>query len=125
MMDARGRGHIVADYAASNADPIAFAQGEAVVVSDRVDAWAGNPAWLWVWCTDARSKSGWVPAAYIQRRGEASVALREYRADELTVRAGEEVAVGADESGWLWCSNQHGHSGWVPRDHVELGDDAG
>ena len=36
----------------------------------------------------------------------------------LVVSAGEEVAVGREDTewvGWLWCTNAAGKSGWVPK----------
>ena len=47
------------------------------------------------------------------------MALCDYEATELSVSVGEELIMGKEESGWIWCTNQDGESGWVPAEHVE------
>ena len=42
------------------------------------------------------------------------VILTDYSAAELTVMEQEELLVAHEESGWLWCMNRQGDSGWVP-----------
>ncbi|HKV85892.1 MAG TPA: SH3 domain-containing protein, partial [Ktedonobacterales bacterium] len=88
-------------------------------VSDRVDRWRENPEWLWIWCTDARGKSGWVPAGAIERRGATGLGSRDYSAVELSVTAGEALTVEEELSGWLLCATDDGRRGWVPLDCVE------
>jgi hypothetical protein len=53
------------------------------------------------------------------RQGETATLRQDYDATELTVRAGEELMVMVEESGWLWCANRTGQRGWVPANHVE------
>ncbi len=51
--------------------------------------------------------------------------LSEYRSaypDPLVVSAGEELTASEKESswsGWIWCTNRDGKSGWVPESYVE------
>jgi hypothetical protein len=59
------------------------------------------------------------PEKYVERRGDTGIALCDYEATELSVSVGEELRMGKEESGWIWCTNQKGQSGWVPADHVE------
>jgi hypothetical protein len=43
--------------------------------------------------------------------------------DPLVIKVGEELIAGKKDSkwsGWLWCTNQNGKSGWVPQKYVEL-----
>jgi uncharacterized protein YgiM (DUF1202 family) len=54
---------ITADYQAAYPDPIRVRAGEPVTVSDRREQSEGH---TWVWCTDARGKSGWVPQTYLE-----------------------------------------------------------
>ena len=95
---------------------------EIIKISDKVDYWNGNPGWVWVWCTDARGKSGWVPKGVIDVHadGTTGIARYDYTATELTVAVGDELVAWREESGWLWCTNQQGKSGWVPADHVTV-----
>lgn len=39
--------------------------GEELVVNGKEDAWNGNVNWIWVWCSNAEGKSGWVPEEYV------------------------------------------------------------
>lgn len=110
---------VVKDYQASSADPISVEAGEVFTVS-KTETWEDNPAWLWVWCTNRRGKSGWVPKNIVQlstdgRTGMTSIS---YNAVELTVAAGQELVIEDEESGWFWCRDRQGRFGWVPISHV-------
>jgi hypothetical protein len=113
-------GRVKTAYTAEYADPIIVSAGEALGVDDRVETWDGNPQWVWVWCSDPRGRQGWVPSGWIAWEGERATAARDYAATELTVAAGEAVTATEAESGWLWCTDQLGRSGWVPAANVEL-----
>jgi hypothetical protein len=110
------------DYQAEYADPIAVEAGEPFAVSERTSAWENNSAWIWLWCTDQRGKSGWVPRNIIQVNpdGQTGTTRAAYDARELTVTAGQELSIENEESGWFWCSDQQGMRGWVPISHVEV-----
>jgi uncharacterized protein YgiM (DUF1202 family) len=53
-------------------------------------------------------------------------ALADYQAvypDPITIEAGEPLMLSGKEDNWqgfiwLWCTNQHGKSGWVPQGYV-------
>jgi hypothetical protein len=111
---------MVKDYQAEFSDPIAVEAGEMFAVSIRTSAWENNPAWIWVWCTDQREKSGWVPKNIIQMEadGQTGSIPVAYNAIELTVAAGQELTIEQEESGWYWCSDQQGTHGWVPISHL-------
>jgi uncharacterized protein YgiM (DUF1202 family) len=111
---------VIAAYQASNPDPLSVSTGEALDIGEKVNYWNGNPNWIWMWCTDRRGKSGWVPKDYIDidANSTTGTARYTYSATELTVAAGDELVVEREESGWLWCTNQERESGWVPADHV-------
>ncbi len=109
------KGKVIQSYQAQYPDPIVMKKGEPITPGRRDPEWPG-----WVWCTDIRGKSGWVPERYIDQHGEASRALQDYAAIELTVNAGEELALGALESGWYWATNSMHESGWVPARNIEL-----
>ncbi len=111
---------VIIDYQALYPDPISMRAGEPLTISEKVDYWNGNPDWVWVWCTDARGKSGWVPKVLIDvhSEGRTGIARYDYTATELTVTVGDELVVEREESGWLWCTDSQGKNGWVPADHV-------
>ena len=51
--------------------------------------------------------------------------ISEYRSacpDPLIVSDGEELTISEKESswsGWIWCTNRDGKSGWVPESYIE------
>ncbi len=111
---------LIKDYQAEYSDPIAVETAETFAMSEKASAWDDNPEWIWVWCTDQRGKSGWVPKNIIQmdaggRIGRSHLA---YNAIELTVSAGQQLTIELEESGWFWCRDQRGKRGWVPISHV-------
>jgi len=116
------RGLVIVEYQTFYADPISVNAGETLQVSEKVDYWEDNPDWEWIWCTDQRGKSGWVPRNCIDFKAVETTGFARYKytARELSVTIGEELVVEREESGWLWCINQQGRSGWVPEDHVTL-----
>jgi len=105
---------VTSAYQSPYSDPLVIRAGEELAIGEKESEWSG-----WVWCTNQSGKSRWVPEKYVQRRGDTALALRDYEATELTVSVGEELTMGEEESGWIWCTNQKGQSGWVPADHVE------
>ncbi len=113
---------VATDYNPQYPDPISVNAGEIFHVSDKVESWNNNPNWLWVWCTDQRGKSGWVPRNIIvyNADGVSGTVRNPYDATELAVAAGEAVVVYQEESGWFWCTNLAGASGWVPLDNVRF-----
>jgi hypothetical protein len=105
---------VLTDYARQYADPISFEQGEAIQRERSDDQ---NPTWWW--CTDKRGKSGWVHESYFEYEDYRYIALENYSALELTVKAGD-VLDGLDvRGGWALCANANGDIGWVPLDNVQ------
>ena len=102
------RYRVIADYQASNPDPFSVTADETFQISEKVDFWNGNPAWIW--CTDQRGKNGWVSKSIttFDPNGTTSTARSTYTAMELTVVIGDELVAHQEESGW------------VPLEHLEL-----
>src|SRR6185295_18560983 len=100
-------------YEAAYLDPLLVKAGETLTVGQNDTQWPG-----WVWCTNQAGVSGWMPQNYLDRSGSRGVARRDYDATELSAGVGEEVVVGYEESGWIWCTHQRGQSGWLPIAHV-------
>ncbi len=105
---------VVSDYHSAYPDRLVISAGEEVTIGVKESGWSG-----WVWCTTRDGRSRWVPERYIIRKGDTGTALRDYEATELSVGVGEELTMGQEESGWIWCTNQEGRSGWVPADCVQ------
>lgn len=108
------RYRVVSRYEAVYLDPLRVLAGDALHVGE-VDE--DNAAWAW--CTGPSGKGGWMPRAYFEADGATGVALRDYDAAELSVEAGEELTVLAEESGWAWVRDSRGRLGWVPLECVE------
>jgi hypothetical protein len=111
---------VISEYQSAYTDPLLISTGEELTISEKESEWSG-----WVWCTKRDGKSRWVPESYVERKGDTWVARTDYEATELSVRVGEELVMGEEESGWIWCTNQEGQSGWVPADHVEALEEGG
>jgi uncharacterized protein YgiM (DUF1202 family) len=96
-------------------DPITIRAGEEVTVGHEDAEFPG-----WVWCTDPRGKSGWVPKSTLEFSfdGNSARSFEDYDATELTVSRGDMVTVLGEESGWLWCENARGKRGWIPKENV-------
>ena len=103
-------------YQAAYPESFVVRLGEALTAGEKDSEWPG-----WVWCTNRRGESRWVPEAYLQRLDEKRIALRNYDATELTIRTGENLVASAEVGGWIWCTNQEGRSGWVPADCLVAG----
>jgi diadenosine tetraphosphate (Ap4A) HIT family hydrolase len=73
-----------------------------------------------VWCTDRQGRGGWIPESFIEHHGDRGILRCDYDATELEAMAGEELTVENEQSGWLWCTNRKGESGWVPAENVEV-----
>lgn len=108
-------GRAIVAHRPSSADPIRLRQGEELAAMEREGEVPG-----WMWGTSRDGRSGWVPVAYLERRGETAVARQDYDAVELAVDPGDELIVTREESGWLWCTDRRGASGWVPATAVAL-----
>jgi uncharacterized protein YgiM (DUF1202 family) len=89
--------------------------GEEVTVGHEDTQYPG-----WIWCTDLRGKSGWVPKSILEFSfdGKAARPFEDYDATELTVARGDMVTVLREESGWLWCENAQEKRGWIPKECI-------
>ncbi len=115
MADAR-RGLVVAPHSASYPDPLIVGVGEKVRIVAKTSEWPG-----WTWCVNAANRGGWVPESYLMRKDDRhGVILTDYSAAELSVAEEEEILVAREESGWFWCTNQQGDSGWVPAQCIQI-----
>lgn len=91
--------------------PIEVRPGEVVEVGRRDTTW---PAFVFV---TTGSGEGWVPALHLEIEGSRGVVTEGYDTTELATSVGEilQVLKRDERSGWLWCRNQAGREGWVPR----------
>lgn len=114
-VDRPNRCRVLTAYQTVYHDPLELQPGETVTVGRRDTQWPG-----FLWCTNAAGKGGWVPDSYLDIRGETGVAIRDYTARELSAEVGEELTLHFEESGWFWCANRRGQSGWIPAEYIEM-----
>jgi len=96
--------------------PLVMEEGEALTVGDETSAeW---PAFVLV--TNKKGERGWVPGRYLRRRGKRAVAIRGYDTTTLDPPKGEVLTVIEEdaESGWAWCRDKKGNTGWFAIDHL-------
>ena len=81
------------------------------VLPDQSRTW---PAFVLV--APAQGERGWVPARLLRREGDHARVQGLYNTRCLTPAVGEVLErVEADvESGWLWCRDRVGRTGWFP-----------
>jgi uncharacterized protein YgiM (DUF1202 family) len=91
--------------------PLVVNPGDALTVTDE----QGSGTWpAFALVVNSSKECGWVPGRYLQRQGREAVALRRYDTTTLNPAANETLTViEADvESGWLWCRDKRGKTGW-------------
>jgi len=111
----RGRCRVITDYTSTYSNPVVVSAWETVTVHERKSEWPG-----WLWCTSVDEINGWVPKRILKRQGSDARVREDYNATELSVSTGTVLTFNREESGWLWCTNPRGESGWVPRKNVEI-----
>jgi hypothetical protein len=106
-MNAKGK--IIRDYVTPFSEPLAVSMGERLRIGKRDEEWPE-----FVWCVNQEGKGGWIPEEHIERSEDIGYARRDYTTQELTVRAGETVALFEQDSRWFWAENAAGKKGWIP-----------
>ncbi len=94
------------------ADPLIIRPGDGVsVLPDRSQTW---PTFVLV--STPRGERGWVPERFLRREGNHARVQQSYNTKCLTPSVGEilELVEADVESGWLWCRNREGETGWFP-----------
>lgn len=109
------RARAISAHVVPERTPIRINIGEPVMIADRDTEW---PEFVFVTCA---SGSGWVPSRYLSAATGAAVVEVAYDTTELAVNAGSVVTVVErdDQSGWWWCRDDAGATGWVPRKVLE------
>ncbi len=82
-----------------------------------VDLDETSAAWpAFVRVTNDAGVNGWVPRRFLSGSGPERTALRPYDTSTLDPARGEvlEVVETDVESGWLWCRDPQGRTGWFP-----------
>ena len=106
---------VITPYKAAFPDPWVMHAGDKLAIGREDTEWPG-----WLWCTRPDGESRWVPDSFVEVQGDAAgVALVDYDATELSVEVGETLTTGQEVNAWVWCTNQEGHSGWVPAKHLQ------
>lgn len=101
---------VVSDHKIPAREPITITPGDRVQVGDADTTW---PSFVFI---TTASGSGWVPERYLDGGRPQATVLSAYDTRELPVTAGELLSVIEDDpaSGWSWCENKEGRTGWVP-----------
>jgi SH3-like domain-containing protein len=97
-------------HSPDNAPVLVGKKGDRLQIKSRSIEFKG-----WIWCTDARGVSAWVPEAWTTIDGSHCSLIRDYQSQELEVSIGEIVIVIEIESGWAWVLNLEGDHGWIPQ----------
>ena len=73
------------------------------------------------WCSDLDGRSAWIPEQILSLDiNNRAILKTDYDSAELTVEIGETVIGNRILDGWIWCRNNVGNEGWVPKDNLEL-----
>jgi uncharacterized protein YgiM (DUF1202 family) len=108
-------GQVIKSYEKVYSSPIHIEPGERISFEERESEWDG-----WLWCKKSEGDSGWVPLSDLELTNGSATALRSYSAMELSVKTGDSVQIERRESGWVWCRDKDGRSGWVPEENISL-----
>lgn len=104
--------HLVAasDHGIPERAPIRIEHGDRVEVGERDTTW---PSFVFV---TTGSGSGWVPERHLNDDRPTATVLSSYNTRELPTSAGQRLTLLEDDaaSGWSWCMNAAGSTGWVP-----------
>jgi len=96
-------------YAAQYADPIAFRQGDTILVQ-RADTEFKE----WLWCRGPGGKEGWVHRSFLSESSGRATAMSDYSAKELTASEGEKGRLLEVLNGWALVELEGSRVGWVP-----------
>ena len=72
--------------------------------------------------TTGTGATGWVPERHLDQGRPMANVIADYDTTELPAQAGERLELLTDdqESGWSWCRNADGNTGWIPNDNLNL-----
>ncbi len=100
---------VISDHTEEPSEPLCVRAGDLLRFERCPTKWQD-----WIWCTDRRGHTGWVPEGWVLIRGDTCKMKRDYTSLELTVCRGEVLVVHETESGWAWAEKLSGEKGWVP-----------
>jgi hypothetical protein len=105
---------VIAGHRSQYPDPIRFGPGDRLRIGRRDNEYPG-----WIRVTTPSGNEGWAPESIIRLETDAEgIALSEYDATELDTEVGQRVVRVRELCGWAWVENEHGESGWVPRESI-------
>jgi uncharacterized protein YgiM (DUF1202 family) len=99
---------VATDHQASYPYSVKLKAGEQVVVTAKEEGG-------WVWCTCHDGRGAWVPKEYLVKEGGKGTMRVDYSSAELTAHVGDRLLCTREADGWVWCVNQKGESGWLPK----------
>ena len=104
---------VTKDYRSAYPEPPKAKAGDMLRPTPKDSEWPG-----WIWCTSEDGNSGWLPESYVDISDNNCTMRRDYDATELTISAGDRLTVMEEESGWLFCRDENGNRGWVPKENT-------
>jgi hypothetical protein len=102
---------VIVEHKASFPYSVELKAGDRVTLSDKEED-------RWIWCLNKDGLGAWVPKDYLTRQDHTGVVLFDYNSSELNAKIGERLESAKEASDWLWCTNQEGQRGWIPRSKV-------
>ncbi|MCP5464412.1 MAG: hypothetical protein H7A33_05235 [Deltaproteobacteria bacterium] len=107
---------VISSYTSAYPDPLNLKKDDLVTTLHEDSEW---PGWIKCICEKTK-KQGWIPKIYLNRLNHNQAVLNcDYLAKELTVHKDETVTTLLEESGWIWCKNQKGEEGWIPKRNLD------
>ena len=111
---------VVKPHISNYPNPIHFKVGDFVKVGKTDPDFPG-----WIWVTTIDGNQGWAPIQFIHvdEASEYATAIKEYSAQELNTKIGEQVFLHYELNGWGWAENENQCTGWVPMRSIQLVDE--
>jgi len=102
---------VTKDWTATYLDPIQVVAGEPLELDGRRDVWDGH---TWLWAKNTYGKEGWIPDCIVTST-DPKTATEDYTAMELSCQKGQFLTAEKEQHGWVFCRNDDGQRGWVPK----------
>ncbi|MTI49881.1 MAG: ligand-binding protein SH3 [Firmicutes bacterium] len=105
---------VIKEHKSNYPKPITLEKGERILIGEKYE---GEKEWVnWRYCYKLdKSQEGWVPEQLINISNQYGILKENYTAKELTIKTGEKVKGITELNGWIWCKDENGREGWIPK----------